>query len=55
MHFPEFALFTCTRTSFCGLKSQLVETKWKVKENVPDFPSVNILFLDLRYRLTDVP
>jgi hypothetical protein len=55
MHFPEFALFTCTRASFRGLKSQLVETKWKVKENVPDFPFVNILFLDLRYRLTDVP
>jgi hypothetical protein len=55
MHFPEFALFTGTRTSFCGLKSQLMETKWKVKKNVPDFACVNILFLDLRYRLTDVP
>jgi hypothetical protein len=55
MHLPEFALFTCTCTSFCGLKSQLVETKWKVKKNVPDFACDNILFLDLRYRLTDVP
>jgi hypothetical protein len=55
MHFPEFALFTCTRISFRSLKSQLVETKWEVEENVPDFAGINILFLDLRYRLMDVP
>ena len=54
MHLPEFALVSGTVACFSSLECKFVESERKVKEVVPDFVGVDIIFSNLRDRLTDV-
>jgi hypothetical protein len=44
MHFPEFSLITGAYTCFSSLSCLFVEPERKIKEVVPDFSCINILF-----------
>lgn len=54
MHLPEFTLVSGTGTCFGSLESLLVEPERKVEEIISDFTRINVIFDNLRDRLTDV-
>ena len=56
MHLPVFALVARTMACFCRFEGVLVDGfQGKVAHDILDLAGLNVVFLDLGHRLTDVP